>query len=103
VFPGANISVEITDITSNFKLTFASLKEAIKHIKTETGKGSPEGLKYALDKGTAYLNIYLVREIKESIKLTDLSTNDIRYFRTLREVAKFIKDTTGDCSYPGLH
>lgn len=82
-----NISVEITDITNNTKLTFKSLIEAVKHIKSETGKGTPEGLKYALDRGTAYLNIYLVNEIKESLKLMDLKTNSIKYFSTLREVA----------------
>ena len=79
--------MEITDITTNAKLIFKSLTEAAKHIKLETGKGTPEGLKYALDKETAYLNIYLVREIRESIKFLDLNTNDIKYFATLREVA----------------
>lgn len=98
-----NISVEITDITNNTKLTFKSLTEAVKHIKSETGKGTPEGFKYALDKGTAYLNIYLVNEIKESLKLIDLKTNNIKYFSTLREVANWINEVAGDCSYPGLH
>lgn len=98
-----NISVEITDITNNTKLIFKSLTEAVKHIKSETGKGTPEGLKYALDKGTVYLNIYLVNEIKESLKLVDLKTNNIKYFSTLREVADWINKVTGDCRYAGLH
>jgi len=82
-----NISVEISDITNNTKFILKFLTEAVKHIKSETGKGTPEGLKYALDKGTAYLNIYLVNEIKESLKLVDLKTNNIKYLSTLREVA----------------
>lgn len=82
-----NISVEIQGITNNTKLIFKSLTEAVKHIKSETGKGTPEGLKYALDKETAYLNIYLVNEIKGSLKLVDLKTNNIKYLSTLREVA----------------
>jgi hypothetical protein len=97
------ISVEITDVTNNFKLVFSTLKEATKHIKNETGKGTPEGLKYALDKGTAFLNMYLVKEIIESYQLKDLSTNDIKYFRTLKEVSDYIKDITGNCTFPGLH
>ena len=77
---GVNIYVEITDIRNNAKLIFKSLKEATKHIKKETGKGTPEGLKYALDKGTAYFNIYLVKELNESVKLTDFKTNEFKYF-----------------------
>ena len=33
----------------------------------------------------------------------DLKTNEIKYFSTLREVANWIYEVTGDCSYPGLH
>jgi hypothetical protein len=69
----------------------------------ETGKGTPEGLKYALNKGTAYLNIYLVADRTESIRLTDLKTNESQLFVNLKEVAKWVKDSTGDCSYTGLH
>lgn len=97
------ISVEVTDLTNNIKLVFSTLKEAAKHIKNETGKGSPEGLKYALDKGTAFLNMYLVKEIVESYQLKDLSTNDIKYFRTLKEVSEYIKDIAGICAFTGLH
>lgn len=97
------ISVEITDLTNNTKLVFSTLKEAAKHIKNETGKGSPEGLKYALDKGTAFLNTYLVKEIVESYQLRDLSTNDIKYFGTLKEVSEYIKEITGNCAFTGLH
>jgi hypothetical protein len=99
----STISVEITDLTNNKKLVFSTLKEAAEHIKNETGKGSPEGLKYALDKGTAFLNIYLVKEIVESYQLKDLSTNDIKYFGTLKEVSEYIKDITGNCAFTGLH
>lgn len=53
-------------------MIFKSLTEAVKHIKSEMGKGTAEGLKCALDKGTVYLNIYLVNEIKESLKLGGL-------------------------------
>nr|ATI20472.1 GIY-YIG endonuclease [Juglanconis juglandina] len=98
-----NISVEITDITTNAKFIFKSLTEAAKHIKLETGKGTPVGLKYALDKEIAYLNIYLVKEVKESLKLEDLKTNEIKYFSTLKEVANWINEVSGDCSYTGLH
>lgn len=97
------ISVEITDLTNNIKLVFSTLKEAAKHIKNETGKGNPEGLKYALDKGTAFLNMYLVKEIVESYQLKDLSTNDIKYFRTLKEVSEYIQNITGNCAFTGLH
>lgn len=82
------VSVAITDITNDKKFVFKSLTEAAKFIKMETGKGTPEGLKYALNKGTAYLNIYLVADRTESIRLTDLKTNESQLFVNLKEVAK---------------
>ena len=55
-----------------------------------------------MDKGTAYLNIFLVKELNQSLKLLDLLTNEINYFGTLKDVTRFIVDKTGNCSYTGL-
>lgn len=98
-----SISVELTETLNNTKLIFKSLTEAANHIKSETGKGTPEGLKYALDKGTLYLNIYLVKEINESFKITDLKTNEVKFFVTLKKAAEWIDSIIGECKYTGLH
>ena len=100
---GVAISVEITNIIKNEKSIFSSLKEAAKFIQKETGKGTDEGLKYALDKGTAYLNIYLARVVSQSIRLTDLKTKESIDFLSLREAADWIKEKMGKSSYAGLH
>jgi hypothetical protein len=47
--------------------------------------------------------MYLVKEIVESYQLKDLSTNDIKYFRTLKEVSEYIKDIGVVCAFAGLH
>ena len=80
------------------------MKEAAEFIKKETGKGTPEGLKYALNKGTAYLNIYLAAEISQSYRLLDLSNDEIKFFSSLKYAADWIKTKTGGKgSYSGLH